>query len=268
MAVFFSFAVTGIVAAWLIGAAMVAFRKDPEIRKASPLIGFTILVGIQLILCSLIFAGFTYTRWTCFVIAWSLLLGCGLILGGMLAKMWRIYRIFTNSEAKAVQLSDAKVALITGAVVLVELVLLTLYSFPSGLLGPEVIQSTSDVYYRYRICKVPSHGYQLAWVIVIYVVNGIFVAALAVLSFLTRKIDSSYSEARSTSTAIHSVLSSLLTFLPLIYTSHNSTNSILTQYTVTGIVELLSVYCLLGAIFITRLWPITYRHWRETRQSN
>lgn len=262
--VFFSLAVVELLWSWLIVGALIAFRQEPEIRKSSPLIGFSIILGINLVLVSLIFSSFTFTTWTCFVIAWSLLLGCGLIIGGMLAKSWRIYRIFTNPDARALRLNDSKVALITGSVLVMELVLLVLYSFPAGLLGPQVFQSTSDIYYKYRICTVPDAGYQLAWLIVIYTANGLIVLSLAWLSFLTRRVDSAFSEAKSTSLAIYTCTALLLIFLPLLYTSQNSTNSILTQYAVMAIVVLCSTACLLGVIFMPRIWPITARRMHET----
>ncbi len=264
--VFFSFSVTGLIFSWLIFIAFIIYRNEPEIRKSSLLIGFGIKLGIDLLFNALISSGVTYTTSICFSITWSLLLGCGLIIGGMLAKTWRIYRIFTNPDAKAIQLTDKRLAIIASFVVALELLLLALYSFPSGLLGPKVVQSTSDIYYRYRICMVPSEAYQLTWIIIIYAVNGTIVVILAILTFLTRKVDAAFSESKSNSLSIYTIISLLIIFLPLLYTSQDSTNSIITQYTVMGIIILCSGYFLLLVVFMPRLWPIIAR--RRANETN
>lgn len=264
VAVFFSLAIASLIVSVAMKVVLIVYRRKRELRRSSPWIGFFMLLGVDLVLVSLIFSGFTYTTWTCFSITWNLVIGCGLIIGGMLAKSWRIYRIFTNTRAQAISVSDAQMFAVIGGVMVIEVCLLAVYSFPSGLLGPEVVQSSSDIYYRYRTCVVPSPGYQLAMTITFYSVNGLLVLALALLSFATRKIDANYSEARVTTITIYAIITQLLIFLPLIYLSTNSTDCAQVKYAVTAIIEILASWCLMGLLFLPKIWRITFEHSHET----
>lgn len=246
--VFFSFACLGIVISWIIKGIYIYFRKDGVFRKSSPWFSFLTLFGIDLILSALIFYGLTYTTFTCFAYAWTLAIGCGMCLSNVFIKSYRIFRIFKNPEAKAVSISDKEIFVFTAAVVIVEIILLSIYSFCSGLLGPQVIQSSKDVYYKFRICLVPSKAVQLTFLIIIYVFNLTILLAIALLAFLTRKIDNSYSEAQGIAYTVYCTIMFQIIFLPLFYASGNSTGSAMTRYTLNAIIILL--ICYLSMIFL------------------
>jgi hypothetical protein len=256
VAVFFSFAIAEIVVSLVLKVIFIGFHRDREIRRISPLFCTLVLVGCDMVLSSLILLGFTYTTATCYLMAWQMALGPGLIIGSMLARSYRIYRIFTEKKrADSIRLKDSHLMWIVGGVLVGEVILVAIYSFAGGILVAEVVQSDSDVYYKYRVCSSPSSGVQLGLLIVLWVYNLILLLCLAVLAFLTRGVNAVYSEARGLALSVYSCITLLVIFVPLIYTSVDSTDSIEVQYAVTGMVVLLSV----GGVFVFMYGPPMYR---------
>jgi len=254
--VFFSFAVLAIIGSVVLAGIFFHYRQDKLLRRSSPAFNYLIILGMDLIFISLIFYGLTYTSATCFLYAWLLAIGVGLCLSSILVKSYRIYRIFKNSEATALILSDGKLLKFIGLILFCEIVLLSLYSFVSGLLGPVVIQSSSDVFYKYRICLVPSPAIQVAFLLLIYLFNFLILISIALFAFLTRKIDDSYSEARGIAYAVYCTILFQIIFLPLLYTTQDSTASAMTRYTVTGIIILGNGYLLLIFLFGEKLYKL------------
>ena len=240
--VFFTFAVLGILISWILKGIYIYYRKSRLFRKSSPWFSFLTLLGIDLIFLALIFYGLTYTTFICFAYAWSLAIGSGLCLANIFIKSYRILRIFKNPQAKALSISDRELFVFTALVVLVEIILLSIYSFSSGLLGPQVIQSSHDIYYKFRICLAPSKAIQICFLIIIYTFNLFILLAVALVAFLTRKIDNSYSEARGIAYTVYCTILFQIVFLPLFYTSGDSTGSAMTRYTLNGIIILLTCY--------------------------
>lgn len=254
--VFFSFAVLAIIGSVVLAGIFFHYRQDKLLRRSSPAFNYLIILGMDLIFISLIFYGLTYTSATCFLYAWLLAIGVGLCLSSILVKSYRIYRIFKNSEATALILSDGKLFKFIGLILFCEIVLLSLYSFVSGLLGPVVIQSSSDVFYKYRICLVPSPAIQVTFLLLIYLFNFLILISIALFAFLTRKIDDSYSEARGIAYAVYCTILFQIIFLPLLYTTQDSTSSAMTRYTVTGIIILGNGYLLLIFLFGEKLYKL------------
>lgn len=254
--VFFAFDILALLVSFSIKICFIYFRNDRIIRKSSPWISFMILLGIDLVLIGFIFYGMTYTTTTCFLFAWLLTIGCGLCLASIFLKSYRIFKIFKNAEATAVSISDKDLFYFTGAVIAIELILLSIYSFVSGILGPEVIQSSSDIYYKYRICLVPSDAIQICFTILIYSFNALILFSVALLAFLTRKIDNSYSEARSIAYAVYCTILFQVIFLPLVYTASNSTGSAITRYAVTGIIILCTCNMIIIFLFGEKVYEL------------
>ena len=248
VAVFFSFAVLGIAISCILKGIFIYYRKSRLFRKSSPWFSFLTLLGIDFIFSAVISYGTTYTTLTCFYYAWALTIGCGLCLANIFIKSYRIFRIFKNPKAKAISISDTELLVFTAVVLISEIVLLSIYSFSSGLLGPQVIQSSHNIYYKFRICLAPSKAVQLCFLVLIYSFNLFILLAIALLAFLSRKIDNSYSEARGISYTVYGTILFQIIFLPLLYTSGDSTDSSMTRYTLNGIIILLT--CYLAMIFL------------------
>ena len=139
---------------------------------------------------------------------------------------------------------------------ILEIILLSIYSFVSGVLGPKIIQSGSDIFYKYRICSVPSEAIQITFTILIYSFDALILISVSFLAFLTRKIDNSYSEAKSISYAVYCTLLFQIIFLPLVYTAGDSTDSAMTRYIVTGIIILCTSYLIIFFLFTGKVYEL------------
>lgn len=254
--VFFAFDVLALILSLLIKVLFIYHRKNRLVRKSSPWFSFLVLIGIDMILVGFIFYGMTYTTTTCFLYTWLVTLGCGLCLSSIFAKSYRIFRIFKNSAATALSISDKDLFYVTGVVLVIEIILLSIYSFSSGILGPVVVQSTSDIYYKYRVCLVPSRAIQITFTILIHAFNIIILILIAILAFLTRNIDNSYSEARSIAYAVYCTILFQIIFLPLVHTSKNSTDSAMTRYIIIGIIILCTCYLIMIFLFGEKVYKL------------
>lgn len=252
--VFFSLAVLGILLSCTLKIICIYYRKSRVFRKSSPWLSFLILLGLDLIFSSQIYYGMTYTTFTCFMYAWTLALGSGLCLSNIFVKIYRIFRIFKNPKATALHISDQDLLILTSIVLGVEIILLSIYSFSSGLLGPRVIQSSSEIYYKFRICLAPSEAIQKCFLILIYSFNLLILLSIAVLAFLTRKIDNSYSEARGIAYTVYTTILFQIIFLPLFYITGDAAGSAMTRYTLNGIIILLTCYHSMIFLFYDKIY--------------
>lgn len=248
------FIVLGLLLVLLCSIYFFANRREKVIKKTSPIFSQLILLGILLCISSQIFWDVHQSEFTCFTKVWVLALGFGLIMGNLLAKTYRIFKIFNNARVTSLVIRDIDLLKFTLAVLLVEILFLCIYCFPVGLPRPEVIQSQSDSLLKLIQCRVPSTAMQFFGIISLFVVNFVLVICAVIVAFLTRKVDSAFNESLYIAYVVYIYLVVGAVLLPLYYTAGDSPSSQSRQFVIRNIGILIPMYFTLFALFGPKIY--------------
>ena len=184
-------------------------RKHPSIKASTPLLNHFIYIGCYawtilsiiyiIVLKSLSFADdHTYANSCHAVFTWLLPIGWTLIFGTLIAKTWRIYRIFVHFQDPGRLISNQVLSALVLLQVGFDVTLGTLWS----VLSPAQLKKTdksaiSDqhnnimtmTYLTQRSCIYADNGISpLFWIVAACIYKALQVIALLVLTLLTRNI--------------------------------------------------------------------------------
>lgn len=216
-------------------ASMVYFyinREEKVIKKSSPVFCQLILFGIIMVNASLIIWTIPQTQFTCILKIWILCVGFALIMGNLLAKTYRIFKIFTNVKVSTSAITDLDLLKFSGAVIFLEVILLIIYTFGSGTLPDAVVvNSTTNSLYSYISCQIEDNeGFQTAMTIIIIAFNEILVILGAIIAYLTRNVDSAFNESAYIGATMYCYIFLSVIFLALYYTNGDSAGSASRRY--------------------------------------
>lgn len=250
------FIVLGLILVILCSIYFFANRREKVIKKTSPIFSQLILLGILLCITSQIFWDVHQTEFTCFTKVWLLALGFGLIMGNLLAKTYRIFKIFNNARVTSLVIRDIDLLKFTLVVLLVEVLFLCIYCFPAGLPRPDIIQSQSDTLLKVYQCRVPSVAMQYFGTISLFAVNFILVICAVVVAFLTRNVDSAFNESLYIAYVVYIYLVVAAVLLPLYYTAGDSPSSQSRQFVIRNIGILIPMLFTLFALFGPKIYLV------------
>ncbi len=238
------------------------YKDEKVVKKTSPFFSQLILIGIDLCLISQIFWAVDQTGFTCFVKVWLLAIGFGLIMGNLLAKTYRIFKIFTNVDVSQVIIQDTDLLKFSVVILAIEVALLCVYCFASGTPRPVFIQSTSDSLLLIIQCSVPSGFVQTFGQISLLVFNGLLILCGVIIAYVSRHVESSFNESKYIAITVYIYLLVIIILLPLYYTAGDSGSSVNRQYILRSISVIAAMYFTLVALFVPKIMNI-YRTKKE-----
>lgn len=228
-------------------------RREKVIKKTSPFFSQLILLGVFFCVSSQIFWDVKQSTATCVIKVWLLAIGFGLIMGNLLAKTYRIFKIFNNARVTSLVIRDVDLLKFTVSILLLEILMLSGYCFPSGLPRPTVYQSTSDELLKYIQCAVPSGALQLAGTIALFCVNFLLILGAVTIAFLTRNVDSAFNESLYIAYVVYIYLVVSIVLLPLYYTAGDSSSSQSRKFVLRTVGILIPMFFTLGALFAPKI---------------
>lgn len=230
------------------------YKDEKVVKKTSPFFSQLILIGIDLCLLSQIFWAVSQTGFTCFTKVWLLAIGFGLIMGNLLAKTYRIFKIFTNVQVTSLVMKDTDLLKFSIVILAIEIALLSVYCFTGGgTPKPVFIQSTSDSLLLIIQCAVPSSFIQLLGQISLLVFNGLLILCGVVIAYVSRHVESSFNESKYIAITVYIYLLVVIILLPLYYTAGDSGSSVQRQFILRSISVLAAMYFTLVALFVPKL---------------
>lgn len=204
---------------------VIVHRKTPIYRASSPLFCLLILTGILICAISPLFMIGERTKCSCMVPWWLLGIGHALIFSCLMAKNWRIWRIFNSGHFKVVAIMDTQLLFRwVGGIVSLEVLILILWT----ILDPQLPKIDSNPILKYdekqQMCfsksgKSIGLSTHLAYSIAILI-------PLTFMSYLTRAAREEYRESRAiamtvlTSVIIHLVAIGVLIAMPSHYQTY------------------------------------------------
>lgn len=171
-------------------------RDEKVIKKASPVFCQLMLVGVILIGAGIIIWSMKQSTASCIAKVWLTVLGFGLIIGNLMAKTYRIFKIFSNIRVTTTAIRDSDLLKFSGIILLIEVILLLTYTFGASIPTAEVVFSENYPLYSYIRCGYDDLEFHQTMAIVLIVFNVFLVILAAIIAYLTRNVDSAYNESR------------------------------------------------------------------------
>ncbi|KAI9097230.1 periplasmic binding protein-like I [Phlyctochytrium arcticum] len=155
------------------------------------------------------------TESTCNLFMAMLALGVSMIVGSLLVKMFRLYRIFENRRAMTRQLGTKRLLFGTGSVVFLELILVVVWSAAFPLTPREIVDIINER--RYYECASSNTAANSIFPIIMYVYNGLLISTCCYFAFATRNIYSMFNETKAIGVAIYNVFFCVVIILIITY---------------------------------------------------
>ena len=229
-------------------------KRDHRIIRRSGVNSLVLIIlGILCIETAQVFMCFSISTTTCRIIDILLLIGVSFIISTLVAKLYRIYRIFQNSTATAVRISDLDLGLFTLFICCGSIILFVLYTTLGGGLQPITKIAESDPLYKFTICEVPNGTFQTIFLISFYVYFvSIFVIA-GLLAFFTRKTLREFNESSTIGLVVYCWIGVAIIYAPIYYLQGNSTDSNQIRYIVRFIAMDVAIILTLGILFLGKI---------------
>lgn len=196
---------------------VVVYRDHPVIKRASPLFCAMMLGGIAILYFQLYIWIGPQTAGSCVSKIWLPIFGFGMLMGPMLAKTFRIWKIFDNSKLRARRLLTGHLMGMSAAVISVNLILLIIWTAVDPL-KPISLEN------NYYFCGSYNNNFQTGFIIVFAVYNGLLLILGSFLSYKTRSVVSSFNESTYIAYTMYNFLLCMAVLLPIYYVVSASDN--------------------------------------------
>jgi ABC-type branched-subunit amino acid transport system substrate-binding protein len=184
------------------------WREKPQIVAASLIFVELIMLGALMMFASIFLWTLETTTGACVARYWLFNLGFGMMFANLLAKTWRIWRIFTYKKLKALKIPNIQLLKVVAILVSVEIIVLVIWSAAFTpvveYIQPDPLRPALD----YTQC---SREGETPFVIILIVYNGGLIIAGVILGIWARKVVSEYNESKYVLISMY-----LLTFAGLI----------------------------------------------------
>lgn len=245
---------------------LIIYYNHPLIRRNTPIMSIVVLIGLVFTALAGIFECLSVTTANCWLSTGFFIIGISLLIGGIIAKEYRIYRIFTNRSASAVQIKDSSLFMIVGGIVFYfSMILMTYYI--AGLQA-KIKQSKSNNYYSYYTCE-ETDSFWTTFLNIFLGVSSLIVRILAgIIAWFTRHVNSAYSESRQISIIVYTLICLTLILIPLLNTLKDGKDSAVVKTVIRMIDVIYTIAAVLPMLFFHRFYLVwKYEKRRSRRQS-
>ena len=253
--VFFGIAIAELVICLFILWFYIVYRNNSHIRKSSFPISVAILIGIIIGCIGQITYSLGATDALCIITLYFYRTGLIIVLSGMLVKNYRIYRIFANKTASAINLSEVKLLSIMIAIAAAYLLLLTVVVTVLGF-NAELMYNANNVFYQYVECRVPNSTWNTIFTIIMGAISAVIIIFFIAFAWLTRNVSSDYRETKALSAFVVVVTGTYLILVTLIYSFKDSTDSQLFRYILSAELVAIINTCTILFLFFPKIYSI------------
>ena len=196
------------------------YSEDTRLRASSPLIMAISLVGIVCMYVSVLLLVLTPSAATCSGLGWMGQIGYTLTFAPLLAKAYRIYRIFGRKRLRVIRITDRHLLLFVAAMLTVDALLLVLSFLLNGKGAMQPVSSTvtlsSDMrQHVYTDCQPAAGAASVVFTIEAIIKSGMLVGGV-LLAFATRGVADEFNESRSIALAVYNLVLVLLLIVPIL----------------------------------------------------
>lgn len=208
--------VSAVVCVYLVAllAGVLWFRACPVIRSSSPGFCSLLLLGATMCACSNFGLSLFAVSAGCASSAWLLTTGFTLMFSALLAKLWRLYRIFESRRLQSVHVGNRRLFAFVAAMVAIDIAVNSMWS---GVEGFPVEYVRVDVHRPSRdFVRCAYSPRSVAFVYGHLACKGALIVAGVVLTVLTRNLPSMFNETPRLAAALYNCVLLLLFVLPMV----------------------------------------------------
>lgn len=257
------------------------YRDVPDVKRSSPTFCICILLGVILMMASLMTWSVTQTPFTCTLKVWLSVLGIGLVVGSLLTKSYRIYRIFRTKRVRITLITDKELLRMLAVLLLVDIVFLSIGTFIDGPRSPVVVYSPYNSLYSFTSCSdfyidaATGLPYQdglgsidgaILFIVIIY--NALLLLLSALFAYHVRAIDKRFSGIRELIIIIYTWSAISVIGLAVYFSFQDVNDSSTYQYLTRAICGILASIILIVVLFYSLLCIFCAdmrRRWRGER---
>ncbi|KAI9008427.1 7 transmembrane sweet-taste receptor of 3 GCPR-domain-containing protein [Gaertneriomyces semiglobifer] len=197
-------------------AAVYRYRSKPVIHRASWKSLVMILMGLMLGDVAIFLYIGRLSAATCVAQPFLLNVAFGLVFSNIMAKTWRIYKIFNNHYKMSKPIQDIHLMLFSLVVVLVEILISIIWVAVSRPIETDIAVTELDFV---RACVSPNGRIQSLMMGISLGFNGVLLVLTTILCYKTRSVASAYNETKWIGLSTYNIGAISALFLPLIFTT-------------------------------------------------
>ena len=196
---------------------IVQHRQHPAIKPSAPAFLCMTLVGLLCLFSTTTLVATIPNTASCSALNWMVQLGFTLTFCPLLAKMYRIWRIFGGRRLQVVKLSNRRLMAVAVSIVFLELLYLLVWQARSPVSTSTIVQSSGQGQPQndYTQCAYQDTSLQLFTAIAIVKAAVLVVGVL--LAFSIRTVSDAFNESKSIGLAIYNLVFALGLIVPIIF---------------------------------------------------
>ena len=189
------------------------YKKHPVVKAASYLFLVLILLGLLMGSATVFLWVSKPTATLCIAQPWVAGLAFSLVYSNLLAKTFRIWRIFDNQQLRKRHITDKELLIFSGILMGIEVVILVVMTIVDRpFVGLEYDPKKPDQ--AYLVCKTDSP----IFLYIQYAYAGTLMLVGSILAFKTRRIDLRFRESKYIGFCIYNIMFSGIVIIPIIST--------------------------------------------------
>ncbi|KAJ3140024.1 hypothetical protein HDU90_008928 [Geranomyces variabilis] len=194
--------------------AVIRYRAATVLKRASWKSLVLILAGLVLGDVGVLLYIGSLSDAICIAQVFVLNIAFGLVFSNLLAKTWRVYKIFNNPYKMSKPIQDVDLMLFIAAVVAVEILISVVWVAASRPTAADIFVTASEAT---RTCVSPRGRIQVIMTGVSFGFNGALLVLTTILCYKTRNVASGYNEAKWIALSTYNIAAVFMLFLPLIF---------------------------------------------------
>ncbi|OZJ06828.1 hypothetical protein BZG36_00060 [Bifiguratus adelaidae] len=238
----------GVMVALGLIALVAAFRKVPTFKASSPLFCILELLGCIFTFVSVLWTILLPSASICYMRPIFLNFGFLLAIGNVVAKNFRVYRIYHNVLLNRTVITDKQLIKVSGVLIVLGMTFTLLYVLISP---PRPYYTKIDAMNHFETCKADNPSSTLFVINTIY--NGGLLLYAAYLAFRTRTAGSTYKECKQIAFSVYNIVLCAIIAFPI---SMLAISEYLAQFFVVTICILWATWFTMLALFSPKVYSL------------
>ncbi|KAF9899401.1 hypothetical protein EC991_008932 [Linnemannia zychae] len=240
LSVLFSLVTMGIV---------ILYRHSQIIKASSPLFCCLELFGFILLYFSTIMGLDIPTKFVCIARPMTLNVGFVLVVSNIVAKNFRVYRIFHNIYVTKRVIRDSHLLKIVGTLMSINLAIMVVWFVKTP---PKLQQFVMTDFTTYWDCNSQT-GESTPYFVVLFVYNVSLLLIATYLAYRNRNVAANYNECREIAFVVYNILLSGCIAMPTVFLPQDQ---YLTKFFLSNVVLLFGTTVSLMFMFLPKLWKL------------
>ncbi|KAF9360258.1 Metabotropic GABA-B receptor subtype 2, isoform C [Mortierella sp. AD094] len=238
---------------------IVVLHRDAQVIKASsPLFCCLELCGFMLLYSSVITGLDIPNKFSCLARPFTLNVGFILVISNIVAKNFRVYRIFHNIYVTKRVIRDSHLLKIVGAILTVNLTVMTIWFLRTPPTLEQIVMEDLTTYWD---CNSQS-GESTPYFVFLFIYNVALLLLATYLAYKNRNVAANYNECRQIAFVVYNILLSGCIAMPTVFLPQDQ---YLTKFFLTNVVLLFGTTVSLMFMFLPKLMKLYSQIERSTQ---